>query len=779
MELLQKALKLKQEDSKLFAKTLQEKDTYIQGLKKIISKLENRLNHEKLILKFREETITSLKENNYDENQQIKDLKKEVISLKEQIDSNLSATGIQVENERLTSELNSLISTTKNNFESFQQKLLSLEEINCSLAEELMQSQKINFDLKQMSNSQKTKSKNFKSVKVDLERTIIELKEKITELELMNLTLKSDGHMNFDESNMVESKESEDGILLNSYRGESTCEKIDEIFQSMNKEQNSLEKKILHGSNYEQKIKELMDKNRDLEERLQISLEKSSDRNEEKFEKEIEKLSNDFTLLENQYKIKENESEKTKKEIDSLRNTVEALNKTISETKKLLLSTEGRKTSLENELDEAKKWKKALDELQFQIAESNDNFKKAVDQNESFRLKSECLLSENERLNGLLKNAMEKLDIYRDEVNKIHEEKKIMTTELEENQKSKKNVEEMVVYYKETYLKILHNFEESKTENDEILTKLKLEKEKREILEESLESTKLEFARSKLEYESKYQEACEEIKHLDQELSKERRSYQPKKDAETRSRQYEDELKIIKNSADNFQELNLILTQKNAELKLEISKLKEKLMIEDSSQIKYLKNCLIKKDNELAELKEKGQEYYSQADEVLESMRKRCLNLQSEVGVLKNELKSGNTSFCNISRPRRASVALRENPELANKSPIKNTDDSIMLKSVNGKLTEELRKNIEINEMLQKKTLDMEKKISELEICLKRYEEEIDNLAGGLAQITNFVFGLPCINFNPGQNNIIESTIQAIAFIYDMARDRRYARPCY
>ncbi|OMJ79502.1 hypothetical protein SteCoe_20467 [Stentor coeruleus] len=779
MELLQKALKLKQEDSKLFAKALQEKDTYIQGLKKIISKLENRLNHEKMILQFREETITSLQQNNYDENQQIKDLKKEVMSLKEQIDSNFSATGIQVENERLTSELNSLKSTTKNNFESLQQKLSSFEEINCSLADELLQSQKVNFSLKQISNSQKIKSKNYKSVKIDLERTVSELKEKITELELMNLTLKSDGNMNFEESNMVESKESEDEMLLNSYRGESTCEKIDEVLNRVNKQQNSLGKKILHNSNYEQKINELMDKNRDLEERLRISLEKSSDRNEEKFEKEIEKLSCDFTFLKTQYKIKENESETTKKEIDSLKNTIESLNKTISETKNLLLSSENKKSSLENELNEAKKLKKTLDELQFQLSESNDNFKKTVDQNESFKLKIENLSNENERLNGLFKNAMEKLEIYKDEVNKIHEEKKIIASELEENQKSKKNIEDMVGYYKETYLKVLHNFEESKIENEETLTKLKLEKEKLEIIEESLESIKLEFARSKLEYESKYQEACEEIKHLDQELSKERRSYQPKKDAETRSRQYEDELKILKNSADNFQELNLTLTQKNAELKLEVSKLKEKLSIEDNSQIKYLKNCLIKKDHELAELKEKGQVYYSQADEVLESMRKRCLNLQSEVGVLKNELKSGNTSFCNISRPRRGSVALRENPELVNKSPIKNPDDTILLKNVNGKLTEELRKNVEINEILQKRIIDMEKKIGELEVCLKKYEEEINNLAGGLAQITGFVFGLPCINFNPGQNNLIESTIQAIAFIYDMARDRRYTKPCY
>ncbi|OMJ75861.1 hypothetical protein SteCoe_24880 [Stentor coeruleus] len=748
-------------------------------MKKIISKLENRLNHEKMIIKFREEAIDSLKENNYDENKQIKDLKKEVMSLKEQIDSNLSSTMIQVENERLTSEFNSLKSTTKNNFESFQQKLSSLEEINCSLAEELLQSQKINFNLKQISDSQKLKSKNYKLIKVDLERTIIELKEKLTELELMNLTLKSDGHINFDEMNMVESKESEDEILFNSYRGESTCEKIDEIFDSMDKQQNSLEKKFLYNSNYEQKIKELMNKNRDLEERLQASLEKSSDRNEEKFEKEIEKLSTDFTLLENKYKLKENESEKTKKEINSLKNTVEVLNKTISETKTLLLFTEDKKTSLENELDEAKNWKKTLDKLQFQILESNENFKKAVDQQENFKLKSEYLLNENQKLNALLKNAMEKLDIYKDKINKIYEEKNILIANLEENQKSKKNAEDMVVYYKETYLKVVHNFEESNTENGEILKKLRLEKEKRETLEESLESIKLEFARSKLEYENKYQEACEEIKHLDQGLSKERRSYQPKKDAETRSRQYEDELKILKNAADNFQEQNLILTQKNAKLKLKVSKLKEKLIIEESSQIKYIRNCLIKKDHELAELKEKGQEYYSQADEVLESMRKRCHNLKSEVGVLKNELKSGNTSFCNVSRPRRNSLALRENPEIYNKSPIKNVGETNLLKNINEKITDELKKNVEINEILQKRILDMGKKIDELEFCLKKYEEEIDNLAGGLAKITNFVLNLPCISFNPGENTIIESTIKAITFLYDIAMDRKYAKPCY
>ena len=211
------------------------------------------------------------------------------------------------------------------------------------------------------------------------------------------------------------------------------------------------------------------------------------------------------------------------------------------------------------------------------------------------------------------------------------------------------------------------------------------------------------------------------------------------------------------------------------ELKNDIIKIKETNNNDGNAEINYLRNALVNKDRELKELKEKGQEYYSQADEVLENMRRKCMSLQNEVSNLRDELKNSSHNSSHFEGKRNKS-ALRENAECANRNYSKGSEDISLVKSMNHKLTEELRKNVEIIEILQKRNLETNKKLGELNSYKDQYEEEIENLTDGLTKITDFVFNLPLIKFTPKENSIIDSTIRAISQLYEGCKEKKNSK---
>ena len=97
---------------------------------------------------------------------------------------------------------------------------------------------------------------------------------------------------------------------------------------------------------------------------------------------------------------------------------------------------------------------------------------------------------------------------------------------------------------------------------------------------------------------------------------------------------------------------------------------------------------------------------------------------------------------------------------------------------MNHKITDELRKNVQIIESLQKKNLQMNKRLIEFSYSKSQYEEEIANLTDGLTKITDFVFNLPLIKFSPEENSIVDSTIRAISLLYENFKDKRNSKLC-
>ncbi|OMJ82947.1 hypothetical protein SteCoe_16220 [Stentor coeruleus] len=221
---------------------------------------------------------------------------------------------------------------------------------------------------------------------------------------------------------------------------------------------------------------------------------------------------------------------------------------------------------------------------------------------------------------------------------------------------------------------------------------------------------------------------------------------------------------------------------------------------DEQAEVKYLNQVLQMKEKELKDLKEKGQEYYFQADEALESQRKeieiftkRCTSLQGEVKRLKEELK--------LSMKERE-VILDEMKKLKNdeyKTYRDNEDAKKMLNQLREEKTKlllELSKENEqgygtrnrAQERMRQENLLMRTQIDKLnqelqiaqrqsESFINRYREsgegnlrveidkqaeEIQNLNESLSKITAFVFSLPQVNISPDETSIVESTIKAI-----------------
>lgn len=226
---------------------------------------------------------------------------------------------------------------------------------------------------------------------------------------------------------------------------------------------------------------------------------------------------------------------------------------------------------------------------------------------------------------------------------------------------------------------------------------------------------------------------------------------------------------------------------------------------EENPEIKYLNQIIQIKEKELKDLKEKGQEYYSQADEALESQRKeieiftkRCTSLQGEVKRLKEELrismkdreslleevkKLKNEEYKNFRDNEDMKKMLNQTREEKNKLIIelsKENDSSYLQKiKVQEKLHQEnlfLRAQVEkLTQDVQASAIQKENLISKLrsihESSLKkeidRQSEEINSLTEGLSKITDCVFNLPQVSIHPEETSIIESTIRAIKSLSD------------
>jgi chromosome segregation ATPase len=230
------------------------------------------------------------------------------------------------------------------------------------------------------------------------------------------------------------------------------------------------------------------------------------------------------------------------------------------------------------------------------------------------------------------------------------------------------------------------------------------------------------------------------------------------------------------------------------------------------TEVKHLKTILHLKESELQELKAKGQSYYTQADEILESQRKEiemlrvrsstledelrdCMEekdqLEAEVEKLKSEeyinIRKNDEIKALIEKFREEKARLLKDLEILNKENDKLAghnnlaqkikvherlkEENNNLKGQIQRMKDDLQHKSELISQLQRRAPESKRKPNLEETVLQKQiekqAEEINNLTEGLAKITDYVFSLPIVTFNPEETSIVESTIHAISNIYE------------
>ena len=514
-EILEKTLRLKQEDTGAYMRQISDKENYILGLKSTVAKLENKISHDKMILKFRDATISSLQGNTVDESKEIQDLKKEIELLKEQNESNPQAAKLFVENERLLNEIHQQKLEIKGDIGSVHQRNLELEEINCKMAENLKYLLQEKEEIAEKLTNMTEKYKSLKDTKWDLETTVEKLREKVSDLEILNLTLQTENNIANEESNLKDSRGSMDDLLLND-KEIFQDDKIDQILFNVAEQQTSLQNEFLNKIKYQEIIKELQEKNNKLEEKIKnYENEVGENLTGDEYGMQVAKMAEDINYLEIQYQNKENEAEINKNLIKEFQDKNLELEKNLQENQYILNITSERINLIEKELLDSKeankKQESIIKEFQGNIENTNKLREELIKQIET----NEFLSVEYGKINTVYEQIKEKSKISQEEVNNLHTKVKELTSEIKEHRDNQSSCSDKADYYREEYLKTSQELDDAKQENEELLTRLKLEKEKTEFLEETLENLKLEYAKSKLDYERKYNEASQEIKHLE------------------------------------------------------------------------------------------------------------------------------------------------------------------------------------------------------------------------------------------------------------------------
>lgn len=144
-ELLEMNLRLRIDMEKRNEKVLQAKEKEAETLKSVVSKLENKINHDKMILKFRNATIAKLQNGEVDKDTEA--LRQENEILREQIENNPILFKLSAENKLLTEELSEMRIELESGYGSIQQQNTALrsftETLNSSLKTSTLEREKL------------------------------------------------------------------------------------------------------------------------------------------------------------------------------------------------------------------------------------------------------------------------------------------------------------------------------------------------------------------------------------------------------------------------------------------------------------------------------------------------------------------------------------------------------------------------------------------------------------------------------------------------------------
>ena len=189
-----------------------DKDSIIESLKGAVSRMENKINHDKMILKFRNATIAKLQ--NGEEDKDIAALRKENEMLREEIENNPFTAKLYAENKILSEEIAEIKLEAESGYGSYKQKYIELQQFTEKLCDSMKSSNLEREKLKKIF-TELSEGKNFDTIfkefddKYSLE--IQELRGTIKDLTKENAQIIAENKMIHE--NYVNNLENEENLL--------------------------------------------------------------------------------------------------------------------------------------------------------------------------------------------------------------------------------------------------------------------------------------------------------------------------------------------------------------------------------------------------------------------------------------------------------------------------------------------------------------------------------------------------------------------------------------
>ncbi|OMJ72629.1 hypothetical protein SteCoe_28884 [Stentor coeruleus] len=399
--LLETNLRLRIENDKKMLKIIDERDKVIETLKSVVNRMENKANHDKMILKFRNTTIAKLQ--NGEEDKDTSALKKEIELLREEIENNPITAKLSAETKILNEEMAEMKMEFDSGFESTKQENTELKEFTEKLCESLKISNSEREKLKKIF-TEISGGKDFDTIFGELEekyeKELIQAKDTIRDLKKENSQILAENRMIHE--NYMQNFEGEDNLL--------DCNKLEELVTNQNLPLKGEDDKHLH--------KKLEKREKEIEE-LKLKLVTETQAKDVLFiekrtlEKTFAELNDENTslkILKEKYTMLESELEFTKhqyeekytefvlisQELDNLTESAEYLKSNISELNANVTEKKQKINNLEHSLALLEKQSSEQAAMIIALQDPTGNKTLALALSECEYYKGKCLDQEQE-----------------------------------------------------------------------------------------------------------------------------------------------------------------------------------------------------------------------------------------------------------------------------------------------------------------------------------------------------------------------------------------------
>ena len=714
--LLEKNTRLRISSEKQFEMINSEKEKQLKALKSVLSKIESKANHDRMVLKFRDATIAKLQGTG--DCDEIENLKKENLSLREQIENNPVAAQLFVENEKLKAECEALKKECKYDADSLNGRIRD----GYDYAERICDSLKLSAEEKikilrlidiQNKENEENKAENEK-LKSNLTQKIQSLEaERNNLLDRIKYLLK----LNDKRSTNLDEEEN----LIKS------AEKIEELMRGIDGSWS-----VTSASNYETEISELKavintlnsksisdnNKIKDLEEKLTIT------------QQELNFYTEKSENKENQLNQNIQEIENLTDSCEYLKSNINILNKTIHDKSQLIIEHEGTIQRLENQLSEIIHSNESTLELETLTSKIEDLEKTK----ERLTRSNFDLQNEKKKLESLYEASHSQEMIEKKLVSDLHKKLGNAISELEESKEREKSLLEETEIVDELKHKIIEL--ESELQNVVITNSDLIQSLHKKILDE--ESTSKNLNESKSELSGIINEKIKLINSLEIKLQEEIDakeevlSQKLQLDEDSIIQRVESDKHIEKLTAfiEDIEEKMQIKIKENQQLEIYIKEIENELEIS-----KEIMNCKL----QLEEILKQNEEFIKDLKNSLENER----NSNEENIIKRNELEKEieNLKLINEELQKDKQKKLKKTQKLSeqvSKSENELEKQKGLLDSITEVLKGEIQKKIKDNEELVKKNDllvfitgelkgDIQKKVEENE-CLETKIRNLENL---------------------------------------------------